>query len=201
MKRRQEFAADAVAARIAGTEAALGALRRIEEVAPGFELYWDRAYAGPLNAGVRPPLAEGFRRFLAQEQIAAELAAGLERRIAEERDDPFSTHPPLRHRLAAVAARPATVRPADARPALDLVSSIAAVELELLAAVLDADLLARTRAAPWEEVVERASVPTWRAHLNEIAEGIRDFTIGDLPSLAADPRSVARAIGPPTRGS
>jgi heat shock protein HtpX len=69
ISRRQEFAADACAARSAGRDAYAEALRRIHAFAPLFDAYWQEDVVPVLRGGKRPPMAEGFALVAGQESI------------------------------------------------------------------------------------------------------------------------------------
>ena len=63
LKRRQEFLADELAARIAGAEATIETLEATGRAAPAFDAFWRGEAAPVLESGHRAPLLEGFRRF------------------------------------------------------------------------------------------------------------------------------------------
>ena len=69
ISRRQEFVADELAARTVGAGALAEGLRRVHGVAPTFEGYMRTEYLPALGAGVQPPLAEGFQRFVMAEPV------------------------------------------------------------------------------------------------------------------------------------
>ena len=69
ISRRQEFAADACAARRVGRDVHVATLRRIHAYAPGFDAYWADEVVAVLRSGRRPPVAEGFQRFITHRAI------------------------------------------------------------------------------------------------------------------------------------
>jgi heat shock protein HtpX len=69
ISRRQEFAADAIAARAVGRDVHVEALRRIHALAPGFDVYWAEDVVPALAAGVRPPLLAGFSGFIGSDRV------------------------------------------------------------------------------------------------------------------------------------
>ncbi len=109
--RQQELAADQVAARHAGRDATVAALRALPVIEAAHSHYLD-AYAGMGGAlGALPPVGEvhgGFRRLLAArpgERLAA-LSAGRRPR----RPHRYDSHPPLAERIARIERLPADDR-------------------------------------------------------------------------------------------
>lgn len=195
MSRQQEFSADAVAAEVAGIGPAGRALRRVNEAGVGFAAYWQDEFAPALDAGARPPFGDGFRRFLAQPEIAEQLVALVDRQVIEERASTRDSHPPLRDRVAAIGAPSAATPPDASGSALDLVASVDSVELELLAQEFGGEAVSATRATPWSEIVERVHLPRWRQQIEPLADRLRVISIGRLPVVAADPERFAAHLG------
>jgi Zn-dependent protease with chaperone function len=101
ISRRQEFGADALAARVAGERALTGGLERVHAAGPMFDSYWQMEVVPVLMSGRRPPLAQGFSRFLSEPHMAEGYAQMLQ--LAKEAEqDVFDTHPPLSARDQAV---------------------------------------------------------------------------------------------------
>lgn len=99
ISRQQEFAADALSARVTGTEAAIDALKAVHGTAAAYEPYWHSEVVPAIEKGYRLPLADGFRQFVAAPAIANGMAAALGEEISEGQVDPYDTHPPLRDRV------------------------------------------------------------------------------------------------------
>ncbi|MBD0736647.1 M48 family metallopeptidase [Streptomyces sp. CBMA29] len=106
--RQQEFAADESAARYAGRDATVAALRAIPTIDAAYEHYMD-TYAGMGGpVGALPPVGEvlgGFRRLLAArpgEKLAV-LADGRR----PPKPHPYDSHPPLQERIARIERLPA----------------------------------------------------------------------------------------------
>ena len=102
ISRGQEFTADALAAHTVGTRSLIEGLKLTYGAANAFESYWFDEVAPMLRYGFHPPLAEGFRRYLASPRIAAAISTGLDRELAEGETNLYDTHPPLRARIAAL---------------------------------------------------------------------------------------------------
>ncbi|MGW1253991.1 M48 family metalloprotease [Streptomyces sp. NPDC002513] len=110
VSRRQELAADRTAAHIAGRDAAIAALRRVPELDAAYDFYLDRYVTIGWDAGLLPPAEElfaGFHGLLADPSRQAELVALGDSPGAEPMTaDPYDSHPPVRERIAALAALP-----------------------------------------------------------------------------------------------
>jgi Zn-dependent protease with chaperone function len=184
--RDQELAADAVAARVAGADATARALIGAERLAARWSAYYHGEVVPLIASGFRPPLLDGFQRFLAQPDKRAdveELMARVE--SAEHRDS--DTHPALAERLAALASSRVT-RPPATSSALHLLDSVERAEHDVL------DLVLAPGHAPLKEVawddVPKAWLGLWRARMR--AE----------PKLAALPRALDawESYEPPSHG-
>jgi heat shock protein HtpX len=101
VSRQQEFIADQVAARIAGTPVVASALRRITALAALYSSYMTAEVLPVLPAGFLPPVAEGFDGFLKAGSIAEASQRIISQAEAQSHTDIFDTHPSLRDRLAA----------------------------------------------------------------------------------------------------
>lgn len=149
--RRQELEADDFSARLAGTDAAVSALRALAPLSAAWGHFVSH-YAGlGMDLGRRPaPLLEGFASLLDDPEVRTQL----EEIRGEEPDGTasrYDTHPPLAQRIARIEALPPQ---ASARPAGPLLARRA----ETLAAFEEitfegSDLTA----TPWPEVVAAAS--------------------------------------------
>lgn len=184
ISRRQEFVADALAARVAGSGAMARALRAVHGVAPAFDGYWSTEMVPALVNGVRPPLADGFRVFLAAPPVARVVDQALERELASGKADPYDTHPPLRERLAALPAADVRAQDGDDLPAWTLLGD-AAPELEealIRAAVAGARNVPTTlRPIDWDGMLENVWAPGWERVMKENGHRLRGFTPADVP--------------------
>jgi tetratricopeptide (TPR) repeat protein len=114
LARRQEYAADAVSAQVAGAEAAVSALVRIELASDWLENdFWPQ-----INESVR---AQAYPPVAVHEQLAGMLATGIGRearvpaRVLARETAPDDTHPTLVQRATAMQCEPRQLEgPADA---------------------------------------------------------------------------------------
>ncbi|HXE57415.1 MAG TPA: M48 family metallopeptidase [Gemmatimonadales bacterium] len=194
VSRRQEFTADALAARVAGARVNAAALRAVYGAAPAFDQYWSQELVPVLRRGVRPPIAAGFARYLASPQTASVMDASLRQALEQGESNLFDTHPSLAERLAALEALPPGTVPDPDPPAVTLVDDVAELERRLLA------FLGGAAAPPlepvgWEEVGERVWIPFWREHAARHAKALGGLTPADLPDFAADLSPLAVLFG------
>jgi Zn-dependent protease with chaperone function len=113
--RRQEFAADRVAAGIAGQATAAAGLRELPAVEAAFNFYIDRYVAAGIERDLLPAPGEvlgGFGALLAEPSRQTELDE-LRQDPTAEAPDAFDSHPAIRDRIAAIEALPPDGRPLD----------------------------------------------------------------------------------------
>jgi Zn-dependent protease with chaperone function len=110
--RLQEYAADRVAAQIAGRTAVTSALRELPVLDAAFDFYVDRFLGAGLGANLLPPPAEalgGFGALLADESRSAELEE-IRANPPKAESDPYDSHPPIADRIVAIDAMSDTDR-------------------------------------------------------------------------------------------
>jgi hypothetical protein len=90
-----------MAARIAGGDAFESGLVKSHAAVLLFDAYMNGQLGGLLAAGYRPPIAEGFARFLGAEGVAAALQEA-DKVMREGASDPYDSHPSLKERLDAL---------------------------------------------------------------------------------------------------
>ena len=119
VSRRQEYVADELsrALRPALKPMADG-LRTVHGMALAFDAYWRNECAPVLNAGFRPPLVEGFEKFIQADHIAEAIDKHVDEELKTSKANPYNTHPPLKDRIAALAKLPVGEIPANDLPAL-----------------------------------------------------------------------------------
>ncbi|MBG0852892.1 M48 family metallopeptidase [Streptomyces spinoverrucosus] len=153
--RRQEYAADAAAARIAGRDATASALREIPVLDAAFGFY-TRCYATlGTEAELLPPRGEvfgGFGRMLTARQL--ELA-GLRTELPTEPTSPYDSHPPIADRVHRVEALPADSRTDEGKgAALGLLSAPERTVAALEDAVLTEEVRRFRRTSDWQELLD-----------------------------------------------
>lgn len=186
VSRRQEFVADEIAARVAGAGVMASALRRTHGAAVAFHGYSNSELGPVLRSGYLPPVLAGFVRFMECPRVAARVSSSIQAEEAHGETDEFDTHPPLRERVAALAALPDG--PAgDANPATTLLRNPAAWERRLLGAQGGDEWVRSLRTIEWDTVMEAVYLPSWRAAVKEHARLLGDVTPATLPFMRVGP--------------
>ncbi|HEU4394412.1 MAG TPA: M48 family metallopeptidase [Planctomycetota bacterium] len=202
VSRRQELLADRLAAAVAGAPAMASGLRRTAAAVSAFQPYFGTEVVPALSSGFRPPLAEGFGRFLGARPIEQSLDRFVDDLVKEERADPYDSHPPLRVRLESLG-NPDPPDAASAGPvAATLLQELDVLEDALLAAAFPG--LKIPPAIPWSETAERVYLPHFRKIVAEdrvllagvTADGLAD-TVSRPPG---DTRWRRKAAAPAPQG-
>lgn len=197
VSRAQEFAADALSARLAGPAAAAGALRSTTRISAAHELYWGNELGPVLSRGFAPPLAEGFRRYLEAPAIAPALAAAEARELESDATGAYDSHPSTRARLDAIAALglPAPAGGEDG-PAASLVPGLPALEAALLARLAGEGR--KFEPLAWESTGEAVWLAYWREWAKELPAPPAGTPLAEAARLAAD-AALFPAEAEPTR--
>lgn len=193
VSRHQELAADALAARLTGRRPLMEGLRKLREAAILFNAYLGQELGPALDAGFRPPMAEGFDRYM-KSAVANELRPRIASALEMEAQDPYDSHPALADRLRALAAMAVNERPEDSSSALSLIEDPAVHECELLQGEPGGRPITSLKVIGWHEVLPRVYLPRWRKVADRIAPLLSGKTLGDLPALGARPGELLRDI-------
>ena len=175
--RQQELRADALAARTVSPEALGGALIALAQYHPSWSAYWHGVFIPAVNAGFRPPIVDGYRRFLAASAPAPLATAAPE--VPPADDD---THPPLDARLAALGLS-LHVREDLARSAA-LLEDLPGTELRVLAPLLtSADVLGKLTPVSWDEWGSRIAPAMWARYMEPRMAALRGLEVASLASM------------------
>ena len=192
VSRSQEFAADRLAARALGSQPLIDGLGTIHGAGAAFEPFVRNEVLPLLNAGFRPPVAEGFARFLNAVANATTRVVAAE--MVGARQDPYDTHPPLRERIAAVRDLPPGQAPAPDPLAISLVDALPELETGLLVVATGREDVRRLKTIRWDDVATLVSIPSWEAHCREHAGVLRGVTPYFLPELIPKLAELGRKI-------
>lgn len=187
VSRAQEWAADRVAARLAGRTACESALRKIHVLEEAFNAFLDEEVQPVLAERALPPIVEGFHRFLAAPRIEEQYARARAGIVEVSRSNMtklppeargFDSHPWLHERVDALAGVGADEPPAAEAPAYFLLDDWPRLERAVVGRmVFDAPRFPRVE---WESVGEEILVPLFRRRLAPVADLLRGGTIGQV---------------------
>jgi heat shock protein HtpX len=190
ISRAQEHSADRVAATTQGTRALVDGLKKTHRGGLAFGVYLRTELAPLLGQKRQPPVGEGFRRFLSAEGVAKGLAKAEAEELAEGKQDPYDTHPPLRERIRHVEALDARMVKDDPRPAVELLSDVPGLEARLVALWTDGASLTPIR---WEESAA-AHLPAWKKAQADASRGLQGVTPLTLPIGMKDLLVLAKKV-------
>jgi heat shock protein HtpX len=186
LSRQQEFEADRLAAGIVGSTIMADALRTVRYTSVAFSVYWQNEVMPLLNAGYRPPVTEGFLRYL-ETQSVREMIASYQAEAASEKTDPYDTHPAMHERIAAIHEMRIDAGESDARTAITLVKQSDSLELALLLDMGGVESLERLRVISWEDAGQ-VYRERWRHEQLPFEETLAGLTIGDLGEYINSPK-------------
>jgi Zn-dependent protease with chaperone function len=200
VSRKQEYRADELASLVAGAQPLIEGLRTIHGAAPAWPAYWQTEMGPVLGYGGMPGIGEGFARFVSSPEVSQKIEEALSQELREARTDPYDTHPPLAHRIAALQQAQEKVPAYDAQPAASLLDDIESTELHYIQAMnpqLSTNSLQRVT---WEDVGAQVTIPTWRKFVGNNAGLLKGLTvlsiplvtkrIGDLGAKIPDPKGM-----------
>jgi len=182
ISRRQEFAADALAARTVGARPLTTGLRTIFGAALAYDGYWREEVVPVLSAGFLPPLADGFEQFLREPRVADAINRATQEEMKAPRIDPYDSHPSLPDRLKALQGLPPGPEPATEPPALSLLENASGAEVPLAASLLKPGAPA-LRPVSWPDVGIEVQVPYWEARVRREAQLLAGQTVANIPRL------------------
>ena len=196
ISRRQEYAADALAARTVGAAPLASGLRVLHAAGAAFGQYWATEVGPLVERGYRPPIAAGFTHFLATPTIAPLVAAAVEQEMAAPTLDPYDTHPPLRDRIAALGTSPTTAS-ADTGPrAITLLDDVDAVEAELIAHLTRAQRAKPLTTIGWKDAGTQVWAGIWRDALKEAGNRLDGITPAHVAALDIPAAAVRLGYAP-----
>ncbi|HEX7303967.1 M48 family metallopeptidase [Lentzea sp.] len=144
LARRQELVADATATRIAGTEAAVSALRELPVVKAAWNLFHERHFRPAWDAGFLPTtIFDAFAGLRGSPELRAHLDE-IRQNPPEGVPGPYDSHPPLSERITAATAMAVPTKGSD-RPAGALLANNGAVMDKTLVSSLVEELGVKKR--------------------------------------------------------
>ena len=196
VSRRQEYLADAMAARIMGTEHCRDTMLKIAAGSHALRAYGEMELQPALNAGFLPPVLDGFGRFLGSSKVADWMSKELAAELASQASDPYDTHPSLPARLNAIGVSPSPALPRDDAPrAITLLDRVEDLERE--ATMWGWPHGVELQRIPWAEVADKVMLPAWNVTRCQFALELDGLTIGSLHALSATPDALRIRFGYP----
>ena len=195
VSRRQELSADALAARLVGTEATARGLRAVPILVPSWTAYLQTEVSRVLDVKRRPPLAAGYRKFLAAPAIRT--AASEVAKRSSVKPSPYDSHPPVDVRIRAIGA--SAVADTDAElPAressLDALGDVDSAEAALLTFMLRSREVLEFPRTRWSDVVADIVLPEWRSSMSRFGGALVGRRVESLPTSVAALQTIGREL-------
>jgi heat shock protein HtpX len=185
--RKQEYAADALAAEVVGPGPMITGLKKLYQAGLAFETYWGSELAPLLSLGFRPPLAEGFGAFLHAPEVSFGMQEALTQEMETSDANPYDTHPSLKDRITVLDKLPVQTMPLDDQPGLTLIDNLAILEKELLMVLFGEEQAREFQEISWKDTVARVYLPGWREAVRDHAKALSGLRLGELPDLVEHP--------------
>ncbi len=197
VSRQAEYRADELASAIAGAEPLLESLRQLTLAGFGWTTYWTTEAVPSLESGFRPPLADGFRRFLAAPEIERQIQPELKKELAQETPLALATHPTFQQRSQRARSHKYPAAAQDDAPALSLLEDVPAVELDILRTLFPNPQTDTLLPVPWDAVGEMVYIPNWRESVTQYRDLLVAFRAADVPDALAKIGSIAAQVHDP----
>ena len=194
ISRNQEFVADRLAARIAGSRPSVDGLRTIAGAAPAFGAFMQNEVAPTVHAGYRPPLVDGFSLFLSEPSVAQAIQRTVEHELDAPETSPYDTHPSLKERIAAVESLPPGEGASDSSPALSLVQNVPELERALFTQLVGSEQAAGLKPVDWQNAPAKVWLPFWGKTLRDYAAALKGVTAASLPDFLHSPGELTAQI-------
>jgi heat shock protein HtpX len=183
ISRRQEFVADALAARVAGAPAMRRALKQVTALAPAHQSYLAHELFPVLRSGFLPPVAQGFDLFRSATTIREATDRIVDETMTTGQTGEFDTHPTLRERLEALDnVDSASDAEDDPTPALSLIDESESLGRELLHTMIGEEQVAGLKAVAWDDLGGVVWAPQWMAFTEQHKAFLRPIHADALPS-------------------
>ena len=186
VSRGQEYAADRLAASIAGTSALKQGLKNIHKAGLVFRSFWANEFVPVLSAGFHAPLTDGFSRFAGMPAVDRAVTDAIEKSLESPEQDPYDTHPSLGDRLSALEKLPGGTGEPGSEPALSLISDVAEMEREMIGVLTGKDGLYTLRPLTWDEVATRVYLQPWEDLARQQSVALGGMTAESLADLSQE---------------
>jgi Zn-dependent protease with chaperone function len=197
VSRRQELAADALAASSCGPEATARALRKAHVLAPYWSAYLRHDVIPIIEHSVRVPLLDGFRAFLAEKSRRAELDLEIEEDTRRP-PSPWDSHPPFEERLKSLGhsslteGEPLPLKELEADGCLELLGGATGAEDVFYTHMTRGGLVSLR----WDELGQKVVLPEIAKQLTGSALDPRRTRLDALPALLREGAALWDRIRP-----
>lgn len=193
LKRRHETAADALAAKVAGSNSLIQALQRIDGAATAIDSYI--SWVMPvIKAGYHPPFLDGFHSFCSDPDISEQLSKGLKRAMRHQADV-YDTHPAMGDRVEAVKGLPEK-RVDREEAACHLFEDLFAIEHVVLETLFAVKRERKFKPIEWSGVISTIYLPEWKLHHERFGASLKGFTPARLPEAAREVTDFGASLYP-----
>lgn len=193
LSRRQEFAADALAARTVGEELCGAGLNAVRLASANWMSFVANYYAPALGNGLAPPLCRGFRQYMAGADATGFALDTLATVAAPTSASPYDTHPPFEERLLAWGLDPADAPFPEGGPrACEFLEDLAEVDGQVAMASFGSDRFKDLAVAPWSQVLDQIMTPRLEWECGIVAPHFVGMTPRDFGRILIDPKLMTR---------
>jgi hypothetical protein len=182
VSREQEFVADRTAAEVAGSAAAISALRRVAALGPAFSVYMETEVRPILQSGFLPPIAAGFGQYLENPRTAAFIGAAVHEQTTSVEVGEYDSHPPMADRIRALERGPEVPAPNGGVVQGPALAQLDVHARALLRFALGEDVMARLKPIAWNEVGDAVYVRRWQDLTKYYASWFGTRTVDTIPS-------------------
>jgi Zn-dependent protease with chaperone function len=197
ISRRQEVAADELAAKTAGGQALVDGLLAIHQGAAAYPAYWGNRVAPTLEAGLLPPIMDGFGLFFRSPSVVKEVAERTEAELKSGESDPYDTHPTLRERIAFLDRVQGKKGSQTDAPTIELLNNVPEIELRLLVFLYGEDQAKALKAVDWEEAGTKVLAGMWKHAMQLHGALLKGMTVGSIPDYIKELRAIGKQIPDP----
>lgn len=199
ISRAQEFAADALAARVCGATHLIEGLKRVDAAAFAYPHYFLSEVLPILDRGRRPPIAEGLTGFLSASGVQRTMKMVTETELEKGQTHAFDSHPSTKDRIAALESIPPAptdqATPDADEPAISLLEDISRLEGELLAQMFsNPEAVMAMEPVAWEEAGREVFAPWWAEQAEQTLPHLLPCTAGSLPVDRVRIEHLGRAV-------
>jgi heat shock protein HtpX len=197
ISRKQEFRSDELACLVAGRTSGISGLEKIHGASVAWASYWNNQVVPVLGQNCLPAITEGFKLFVHEPSVAAQLQATLDRQKTSAKTSPYDSHPPFLERIKAMQSIESQEVELDAPPALSLINQPAALEQQFIEQMNPRLPKGSLRHVTWSDVGPSVTIPAWRSSIKKYGAHFAGKSIASLPELAKRLPEIAASIADP----